>query len=148
MKKYIRPTLLLLLALLVIIQFFKIDKTNPPVIPQQDFLAVTGPPTNIAKLIKTACYDCHSHTTTYPWYTNFQPIAWWVKGHINNANKHLNFSTWTTYDASKKSHKLEECVEVLEGKEMPMLSYMIAHKEAWINEQQRQELADWFKRMK
>lgn len=146
MKKYIRPILLFLLAALVIIQFFRIDKTNPSVIPQQDYLAVTTPPAPIATLIKTACYDCHSHTSVYPWYTNFQPIGWWVKGHINNGIKHLNFSTWTTYDADKKRHKLEECVEVLEDKEMPMLSYMIAHQDAWLTDQQRKELADWFKR--
>ncbi len=148
MIKFIRPLLLVLLAILIIIQFFPIDKNNPEINPQQDFLKATNADSKMAGLIKTACYDCHSHTTEYPWYTNVQPIAWWIKDHINNGNKKLNFSTWTTYDAKKKAHKLEECVEVLEDKEMPMLSYMVAHREAWINEQQRQELADWFKELR
>ena len=77
--------------------------------------------------------------------TKTQPAAWFVKGHIKEGRKHLNFSEWTTYSAKKKAHKIEEMIEVVEGKEMPMLSYMIAHQEAWINEDQRKTLVDWFK---
>lgn len=145
MKKYLRPFLIIAGIVLVIIQFFGIDKTNPPVDLSQDFIQTTNPPVKVANLIKTACYDCHSHTTKYPWYTNIQPFAWWIKGHVDNGNKHLNFSTWTTYDAKKQAHKLEEFVEVLEDKEMPMLSYMVAHSDAWIDAEQRKLLVDWVK---
>ena len=130
---------------LVIIQFFQIDKTSPSVIATQDFIQNTNPPAEIATLLKTACYDCHSHTTKYPWYTNIQPLAWWIKGHVDNGNKHLNYSTWTTYSAKKKAHKIEEMMEVIEDKEMPLLSYMVAHNEAWIDASQRKALVDWFK---
>lgn len=144
-RKIIKTALLIAAMLLVIIQFFQIDKTNPKVDLAQDFIHNTTPPTAIANLLTTACYDCHSHTTKYPWYTNIQPLAWWIKGHVNNGNEHLNFSTWTTYEPKKKSHKIEEMIEVVEGKEMPMLSYMVAHNDAWINAEQRKALVDWFK---
>lgn len=144
-KKLIRTILLVAAALLVVIQFFQIDKTNPPIDTTQDFIQNTNPPAEIATMLKVACYDCHSHTTKYPWYTNIQPFAWWIKGHVNNGNKHLNYSTWATYSAKKKSHKIEEMVEMVEGKEMPMLSYMIGHNEAWIDAGQRKALVDWFK---
>lgn len=144
-RKIFKTALIIAAILLVIIQFFKIDKTNPKVDLAQDFIQNTNPPTEIANLITTACYDCHSHTTKYPWYTNVQPLAWWIKGHVKNGNEHLNFSTWTTYEPKKKTHKIEEMIEVVEGKEMPMLSYMIAHNDAWVDAEQRKALVDWFK---
>ncbi len=144
-KKIIKTVSMVIAILLVITQFFPIDKTNPPVDTAQDFIQNTKPPTEIAAMLKTACYGCHSHTTKYPWYTNIQPLAWWIKGHVDNGNKHLNYSTWSTYSAKKKAHKIEEMVEMVEGKEMPMLSYMVAHNEAWIDAGQRKALVDWFK---
>lgn len=144
-RKIIRLALITALVALLIIQFFQIDKTNPPIDAAQDFIGATNPPAPIANILQTACYDCHSHTTEYPWYTNVQPLAWWIKGHIDNGNKQLNYSIWTTYTAKKKAHKIEEMIEVVEGKEMPMLSYMVAHNDAWIDATQRRELVDWLK---
>lgn len=144
-RKIIKTALITAAIALLIIQFFQIDKTNPKVNLSQDFIQTTNPPAEIANLLRTACYDCHSHTTKYPWYTNIQPLAWWIKGHIDNGNKHLNFSTWTNYESKKRIHKIEEMIEVVEGKEMPMLSYMVAHNDAWIDAEQRQALVTWFK---
>ena len=144
-RKIIKIALIVAAVLFVVIQFFQIDKTNPKVDLAQDFIQHTNPPTEIANLLTIACYDCHSHTTKYPWYTNVQPFAWWIKGHVNDGNKHLNFSTWNTYTPKKKAHKIEEMIEMVEGKEMPMLSYMIGHNEAWIDAAQRQALVAWFK---
>lgn len=144
-RKIIKTVLTIAAVALLIIQFFQIDKTNPPIDAAQDFISVTNPPAPIVNILQTACYDCHSHTTKYPWYTNIQPLAWWIKGHVDNGSKHLNFSTWTTYTAKKKAHKIEEMIEVVEGKEMPMLSYMVGHNDAWIDADQRKALVDWFK---
>jgi len=140
-KNLIRTILMIATVALVIIQFFQIDKTNPPIDATQDFIQHTNPPAEIATILKTACYK-------YPWYTNIQPFAWWIKGHVNNGNEHLNFSTWTTYTAKKKAHKIEEMVERVAGKEMPLLSYMVAHNDAWIDAEQRKALVDWFKALK
>lgn len=142
MKKKIFIALLILLALA---QFKRIDKSNPPIIEEQDFFTVNEAPAEIKDLIQTACYDCHSHTTNYPWYSNLSPVSWWLKDHITEGRSHMNFSTWAAMDPSDRDHALEECQEVLEEKEMPMLPYMIAHNEAWIDEEQRAELAAYFK---
>ena len=50
-----------LIALLVIIQFFRIDKTNPAIIQENDFITITNPPENVAAILKTSCYDRHSN---------------------------------------------------------------------------------------
>lgn len=132
-------------ALLVIIQFFRIDKTNPAVVQENDFISVTNPPEHIQLILKTSCYDCHSNESTYPWYTNVAPISWWVKQHINEAREELNFSEWGTFTEKRKKHKLEEVYEEVEEGEMPLKSYLIAHSEAKLTTEQKNELVAWFK---
>lgn len=133
------------IALLVIIQFFRIDKTNPAIVQENDFISVTTPPENIKQLLKTSCYDCHSNESTYPWYTNIAPVSWWVKQHINEAREELNFSEWGTFTEKRKKHKLEEVYEEVEEGEMPLKSYLIVHSDAKLTTEQKNELVAWFK---
>ncbi len=141
----IKKITIALSAILVIIQFFRIDKTNPPVIQENDFLTITNPPEDISKMIKSACYDCHSNESKYPWYTNISPISWWVKDHINEGRRELNFSEWGTFKDKRKKHKLEEVYEEVEEGEMPLESYLIIHDEAKLTTDQKTALINWFK---
>lgn len=133
------------IILLVIIQFIRIDKTNPEVVIENDFIVQTNPPEHIQTILKTSCYDCHSNESTYPWYTNVAPISWWVKQHINEAREELNFSEWGTFKEKRKKHKLEEGAEMIEESEMPLPSYLISHSEAKLTTEQKNELIAWFK---
>lgn len=103
-----------LLLAFILIQFFQIDKTNPPINEGVDFINIKKAPEPIAKLIKGACYDCHSNTTKYPWYSNLQPVGWFLQKHYNDGRKHLNFSTFAIYTPKKQEHKLEETIEMIE----------------------------------
>lgn len=144
MNKVVKRILTPLLVILLLIQLIRIDKTNPTSDPSQDLIAILQPPDEIAHIIKSACYDCHSHHSTYPWYTNIAPISFWIKNHINEGRHHLNFSEWGTYADKRAHHKLEECYEeVLEG-HMPLPSYLWMHPEARIDDRQRKSLAGWF----
>ena len=140
-----RNILIALAIILIIMQFFSIDKTNPSIDQAKDFLTVENTPTEVAQLFKIACYDCHSNETKYPWYTSVAPISWFIKGHIDNGREVLNFSTWSDYNAKQKSHKMEEIIEVVDGKEMPMLTYWMIHWDAKISEEQRKQITDWVK---
>lgn len=138
--------LLVIIAVIVIfIQFFRIDKNNPEPTPQMDFLNIKNTPEGTAVLIRNGCYDCHSNESKYPWYSNVQPIAWFLKNHIDDGRKHLNFSTFATLEPKRQAHKLDECVEMLENGEMPLDSYVIGHPEAKFSEAQKQELIKYFK---
>jgi len=134
-----------LIAILVIMQFFRIDKENPPIDPKSDFINVLNPPIEVANIIKTSCYDCHSHESKYPWYTNVAPISWVMGNHINEGREHLNFSTWATYPEAKALHKLEEFYEEVEEGEMPLSSYTLIHKEAVLTNEQTKLMVDWVK---
>lgn len=133
----------ILLASLIIIQFFRIDKSNPEYDIKNDFITIHSPPENVQAILKNSCYDCHSHETKYPWYTNIAPVSFWVKGHIKGGKQHLNFSDWGTYTAKKADHKLEECVEEIKSN-MPLKSYTWVHGEAKLTDTERQEMADYF----
>ena len=134
-----------LLAFLVLIQFIRVDKTNPPVEPQNDFITITQAPAEVVSLLKTACYDCHSNETTYPWYFNVAPISWWAKDHVNDGRKHLNYSIWGTYKKERQIHKLEEMYSEVEEGEMPLSSYTIMHGNAKLTPEQTKALTEWLK---
>lgn len=142
-----RNILLALLALLIIMQFFPIDKTNPPVESGKDFLQQTNAPLMAQRLFKDACYDCHSNEVKYPWYTNIAPLSFWIAGHIRNGKRQVNFSTWADYPSSKQKHKIEECIEVLEEKRMPLTSYTLLHPEAKMSAKEQTELINWLKNL-
>ena len=149
MKKLpFRKILLGLVIILVLMQFYRIDKTNPPSVADNDFITLEQAPPAIATMLKNACYDCHSHESKYPWYTNVMPFSWWIKGHIDNGRKHLNFSKWAEYSTDKKTHKLEECSEMVRETKMPLTSYLIPHPEARITKEERETLAKWFEEIR
>ncbi|MBO4233397.1 cytochrome C [Riemerella anatipestifer] len=136
---------LALFAIGIILQFFQIDKTNPAVNQGMDFTQIKKMPESTAKLLRNACYDCHSNETKYPWYTNIQPVAWLVKEHIDDGRKHLNFSTFATYSPEKQAEKIEESIEEIEKGGMPLESYLLAHPEAKLSDNQKQELVSFLK---
>lgn len=135
----------ILLVAFILIQFFPIDKNNPAPTPQMDFLTIKNTPETTAKLIRNGCYDCHSNETKYLWYSNVQPIAWFLQDHIEEGRKELNFSTFATYEPKRQAHKLAEAIEQIEKGEMPLDSYIIAHSEAKFSEAQKQEVIQYLK---
>ena len=147
MKKYFTKKCIfqIVFGVLIIIQFFRIDKTIKPINTKTDYISVAQTNPEISTLLKNACYDCHSNQPTYPWYTNIAPVSWWIKNHINEGSRHLNFSDWETYTSKRKDHKLEECIEMIEEGEMPMNSYTWMHGETKLTNAQRTLLIDWFK---
>jgi hypothetical protein len=143
-----KKILVVLLVAFIIIQFFPIDKTNPAPTPGMDFLKIKNTPQEVAAIINTSCYDCHSNETKYPWYSNISPASWFLKNHIDEARKHLNFSTFAMYEPKRQVHKLEECIEMVEKNEMPLESYFVGHQGAKLTDEQRKILIDYFKKEK
>lgn len=145
MKKTGRIIIWALLILLVVIQFIPVEDKIPEYDKADDLFAVVQAPEEVRQLIKSACYDCHSYETTYPWYNNIAPVNFWLKRHIDHGRDELNFSTWAKYPADRAAHKAEESVELIEKKEMPLSSYTWVHKEARLSQSQRNSLTKFFK---
>ena len=131
------------LVLFGIAQFFNPTKNQSDVVPASDFILTEKPSAEIAAILKESCYDCHSNNTRYPWYDRITPVNFWVEDHVKHGKGHLNFSFWQTLSAKKKEHKLEECIEMVEDRSMPLSSYTLMHGDAELSEEQIKTLNDW-----
>ncbi len=143
MKKS-KKIILSLVAIFIVMQFFRIDKSIPEYDESKDFIAMTNPSNKLKKIITSTCYDCHSYETKYPWYSEIAPVSWWTKNHVNEGREELNFSTWGDYSAKKADHKLEEAIEEIEEGEMPLKGYAIIHSDADLCNDDKEMLIDFF----
>ncbi|GAB4001142.1 heme-binding domain-containing protein [Spirosoma daeguense] len=139
----LRKTLLALLAVLVIIQFFRPEKNQAEGVSPTDITTKYALPDNVAAVLKRSCFDCHSNSTTYPWYYNIQPVAWWLSNHIEEGKEELNFSEFATYSPKKARHKLEEVGEAVTDGWMPLGSYLWIHHDAKLKSEEAKLIADW-----
>lgn len=141
MKKILKIVVIFCVAGFIAIQFFRPNFTNPPVNQAETLQA----PESIQKILRTSCYDCHSHETVYPWYAKVQPSAWFLADHINEGRRHLNFSVWNTYESRRQEKKLEEICDEVKAERMPLPSYLWIHRSARLNHEQIQAICDWTK---
>ncbi|KOF02231.1 heme-binding protein [Roseivirga ehrenbergii] len=143
MKKILRYILLFILFAFVVIQFInRPEKISEPV-TDNDIILSLNIDDEIAAMLKTSCYDCHSDQPRYPWYSNVAPLSWWIGDHIEHGRDELNFSLWGTYTARRRDHKLEEVVELVEKREMPLPNYLPMHKDAELSDEQIEKLRNW-----
>lgn len=142
---WIKRFLALALITLVAIQFVRPERNTGGSESLKPFLAETKPSKQVEAILKTACYDCHSNQTHYPWYAEVAPVSFWLNDHIEEGRGHLNFASWDRYSTKRKDHKLEEVVEMVENGEMPLESYTFIHKEADLTPAETTALLDWAK---
>ena len=140
MKKKLKWLALALVAVFLLLQLTNPARTNPPVV--RDFIAATKPPADVAASIRAACYDCHSHETTWPLYSRIAPSSWLVVSDVNEGRQHLNLSDWPT-DNAHAAKKLDWINEAIDAKEMPPSKYTALHPEARLTDTQRKAILDW-----
>jgi len=99
-------------------------------------------PKEIASLLKTSCYDCHSYETKMPWYGNISPISWEVKSHIKEGRAWLNFQEWENYDEEKKQ-KIYKGITKTINLRMPIPMYLSMHEEAKLTSKQKKKIKAW-----
>ena len=142
-KKIIIIYLIAIKLLFVAIQFLPANKPEIIVDNPNDLIASTALPKNIALILKTTCYDCHSNQTTLPWYSNFAPINWFVYKHVNEGRKELNFSNWNGLNKEEKGEKLDDISTMISGEEMPLKKYTLLHPKAKLYKEDREAIINW-----
>ncbi len=143
MKRIIKTILILLLLVLVVMQFFRPEKNAAEFREVTAFENETKPSKEIVTLLQNNCYDCHSNKTEYPWYAEIAPVSFWLADHIEEGNEHFNLSSWDTYDAKKKDHKLDELIEEVEEGKMPLDEYTWTHGS--MTNEEKEALIAWAK---
>jgi mono/diheme cytochrome c family protein len=135
----------LLIVVFIIAQFFGPDKNEGDITSVDAFYADTNPPAEVKAILASACVDCHSDSTEYPWYNNITPVNYWLDEHITDGKKHFDMSKWSDYSDKKKDHKLDELAEEVEEKEMPLPSYTWTHGDADLSPEQIDAIVSWVK---
>jgi hypothetical protein len=141
-----KKILVIVLTIFFAIQFIRPAK-NITVNENDNFktdISVEYPvPENVKNILKASCYDCHSNNTYYPWYSNVQPVGWWMQFHVDEGKLELNFDEFASYDKKKQHKKLEEIVEEIKINRMPLPSYLKIHKDAKLTQDEKYILTDW-----
>jgi hypothetical protein len=127
MRTYVKWIILVALLLFAVSQFFHPDRTNPIINPTATFEAVAKPSPDAAAIFQRACYDCHSNTTIWPWYSRIAPVSWLVADDVKAGRAHMNFSEWGLLGPEVARERLRNaCSEVTAG-EMPLWIYRVMH---------------------
>lgn len=147
MKK-LKIIALVLVVVLVGIQFEPTKLNQSEIILKTDFLLVNNSPKNISRILQVSCYDCHGNNTVYPWYSKIQPISWFLEHHINEGKEELNFSEWGDYSNRRKKSKLKSIINQIKDDEMPLFSYAIIHKEAYLSLSEKELIIEYMNGIK
>ena len=118
-------------------------KNKSPEPSTNDISAKYIVPTDVKNILKASCYDCHSNNTIYPWYAEVQPVGWWLSNHVKEGKKELNFSEFAVYTIRRQYSKLNEINDQVKKDEMPLKSYLLIHRYAKLNDQQKSAIANW-----
>lgn len=139
-----RRILFLLLFVAVAIQFIRPSLKEEQHTAGSDLIAVTHPDSAVERVLRSACYDCHSDHAAFPWYASITPINFWLQHHVEEGREEFNMSTWAERTDKWRKHKASEARhEVSEGG-MPLSSYTWMHPEARLSAEDRKRLTDFF----
>ena len=142
-KKILKIVLIVLVAAIVIIQFFRPERLHTDEVTADHITKKMNVPDSVLSILKRSCYDCHSNHTTWPWYSNISPVSWLVADDVIQGRKKMNFSEWGKLSSSKQALRLENICEQIKEGEMPLPKYLIIHRDAVLSEQDKDILCKW-----
>lgn len=130
-RRVIRIGLFALIGSFLLIQVIPYgrDHANPPVTAEP---AWDSPRTRA--LAVTACFDCHSNETEWPWYTNIAPMSWLTQRDVDQGREALNFSEWD------RPQEAEDVGEVIREGGMPPWTYTVLHPDARLSDAEKERL--------
>lgn len=138
-----KKIVVILLLVLIAIQFIRPARNSSNKVPQADLLRHYNVPANVAGVLKTACYDCHSNNTRCPWYANIQPVGWLLAYHVREGKEELNFDEFATYSQRRQLSKLKAIGNSIKDGSMPLWSYTLIHTDAKLSKENKALLTNW-----
>jgi len=144
MKKYFKKIFILGVIIFLLTQLYQPARnTSYEQDISLDFVSQYNAPKNIETMLRNSCYDCHSNNTNYPWYSSIEPGALFMVNHINEGKKELNFNEFGSYSNRRKASKLKAILNQIKTNKMPLSSYTIIHKNADLEENQKEQIINW-----
>jgi hypothetical protein len=143
-----KKILLGLLVVLILIQFIQPSRNKGSEMLSTDLAKTINVSGNVQSILKTACYDCHSNNTNYPWYSRIQPLGWLLARHIRKGKAELNFSEFSSYPLRRQITKLNGIANSIKDGTMPLSSYKMIHQNARLSKEDKALLIEWTTRTK
>jgi hypothetical protein len=138
-----KKILLVFAVVLVSIQFIHPARNISKVDQPNNIANAYNVPSDVKSILDKACMDCHSNNTRYLWYFKIQPVDWWLTHHITEGKRELNFDEYTNRSIRYQYNKLEEVEKQIKEGEMPLDSYTWIHKDAILDEQEKNTVINW-----
>ncbi len=137
---------IIIFAILVIAVLFPMPENNHPAGENSMFRAYKVPG-EVSEILRRSCNDCHTGQTRYEWYHKVAPLSWGVYAHIKEGKKHLNFDKWMVYNPYQKRSIFDDLHEVLDKRNMPLISYIMFHPETRLGDKEVEILRQWFEEL-
>jgi len=143
MKKQLQQIVYILIALLLVAQFFRPERTNPASDPKLSIRAANGIPPAVLAHLESSCFNCHSNETSWPWYSNITPINYLIVDDVRGGRRHVNFSEWGAQTDAKRSSWLDRISDEVSHKDMPLPKYLLLHPEARLSDADIKLISTW-----
>jgi Haem-binding domain len=137
--KWIVRGVIVLVAALAAIQLVPVERANPPL--ESDVAA----PDEVKRILRRACYDCHSNETRWPWYARVAPVSWLISHDVKEGRQELNFSVWNQFTGGRRARKFKEIVDQVEQEKMPQWYYVLLHSDAKLSPADKVTIVNWAK---
>ncbi len=143
MTKLVKWGLATLVGFVVVLQLFQPTGNWGEREVPEDLFAVVPANDSVKNILVNSCYDCHSNYTNSPWYSYVAPLSFFINRHVREAKEKLNFSEWANFSSKDQLSYLVDICEELEDDEMPLKSYLIMHKNARLDKNEKKRICDW-----
>jgi hypothetical protein len=137
MRKRIKTIFLVLLAVVVLIQFVPVPRTNPPVTGD-----IAAPP-DVKLALRHSCYDCHSNETVWPWYNRLAPVSWLLYRDVTQGREAMDFSTWQQMPQTRQNKRRKAIWKEVSSGDMPPWFYLPLHPAAKVSDSDKAILKAW-----
>lgn len=120
---------------------------NSPPAPQTRALFNRFPvPPPVRHSIESACADCHSSATVWPWYAHLPVVSYLLERDVKQARAHMDLSDWQKVEERGPEELAAGfsgiCENLLSGA-MPKHHYLWMHPTARLSKAQISEVCEW-----
>ncbi len=112
--------------------------TNPP-----ERFKFDGPP-EVERIMRHACFDCHTNETRWPLYARVAPGSWLMARDVHKGRNHLNLSKWGDVDEDERQSDREDAWDQIESGAMPPWFYVFPmHPDAKLSDADKATLKSY-----
>jgi hypothetical protein len=98
----------------------------------------------VKTIFKSACFDCHTNLTTYPWYYTLPLVKTKIDRDIAEAREHLDFSNdYPFMSKNNLAQDLKAIAKAIEDDSMPPLPYALIHRTKTMLPEQKKQVLSW-----